>query len=185
MWHDVEDLVAERQRAHERPEPSPDVPYLDALDVELDVDPQVYAANIRAVIRTALGVAVEFAGKEELPLANIPSWFVLASTPGHFDAPDFALSGRDHYLRHAGTGKGWGIQDWLSRLEPDDSMRGWAWWDLTRSGDGRLRIWINAEGEAHYSHLDLLWLAYLSGARQVAYPQGLSAEDWAREESCH
>jgi hypothetical protein len=177
MWHETEDLIEEQRRTRVRPDVNPRVPLLDALDTVPADDPQLYGSRLRAVLDAALGIAV---GQRQ---AVLPDWFVQVSAADPGNAPAFAQAGRERFLAHPGVDRAWALEDWLSRLEPDDSIRGWAWWDLTRSGDGRLRIWINAEGEAHYSHLDLLWLAYVSGARKVAYPQGLSAADWAREES--
>jgi hypothetical protein len=184
MWHEVEDLVKERTRVLTRPEPTAEVPYLDALEVTTDVEPEAYAGHLREVLDAALRIAATGAdGESSVPVSELPDWFVRVSTSDGATAPEFARNGRQRFEAHPGTGGAWEAGDWLSRFELEDSIRGWAWWDLTRPADGKPRIWINAEGESHYSHVDLLWVAYVSGAAQVAYPKGLRPDEWATEPS--
>lgn len=176
MWHEWEDLLEEQRRVRVPPDADPEVPLLDALDVTPGEDGVLrHAGRLRSVLDAALGVAV---GQES---AALPDWFVQISGPEPNAAPAFARAGRERFLAHPGVEQPWELEDWLSRFEPDDGIRGWAWWDLTRAGESSSRIWINVEGEAHYSHLDLLWAAYVAGAERVGHPAAFRADEWRAE----
>lgn len=184
MWHEKEDLVEEQQRTRSRPRLTPEVPLLDALNVVPVIDLEEYARNLRSVLGAALHIAATEPFEGQLPTVDLPEWFVRASAVESTDIPDFARLGGENYRQHPGIDDGpWEIQDWLHRFEPEDGIRGWAWWDLTRPTAGGARIWINCEGEAHYPHLDLLWVAYVSGAHSVSYPEAHQAQEWAAEVS--
>ncbi|SFC27751.1 hypothetical protein [Streptomyces aidingensis] len=182
MWHEAQDIAEERERVLERPRPTPGVPLLDAFTVEPLIPAEEYAAHLRAVFAAALRLAVTEPFDGPLPTATLPSWFARADGPPE-ELPGFARAGREHFLRHPGADGLWEIQDWLGRFEPEDGIRGWAWWDVTRPAAGGARIWVNCEGEAHYSHLDLLWAAYVSGARAVGGPEPYRAAEWSAEPS--
>ncbi|WP_049575391.1 hypothetical protein [Streptomyces sp. SBT349] len=184
MLHETADLERERGRLSARPAADPEgTPVLAFLDVAVPGgDRDGYARRVREPLRAALDLALTqpFTG-EELPVAGLPDWFVRAAAWRPSDAPAFALTGRENYARHRGTSGAWDLQDWLYRFDPESETRGWAWWDLTVTGPNDLRIWVDTWGEASFSHLDLLWAAYLSGAASVSPPRLADATAWSAE----
>jgi hypothetical protein len=77
----------------------------------------------------------------------------------------------------------WSLQNWLYRFDPDEESRGWQWWDITSAGSSRVRIWVDSWGEPSFGCLDLLWVAYVAGARHVDEPTVRRPESWIAEAS--
>jgi hypothetical protein len=75
-------------------------------------------------------------------------------------------------------GEGWELQEWLFQFDPDSEFRGWAWWDLTQTGVGRVRIWVDTWGESFFACNELRRLAYTAGADEVSGPILVRASDW-------
>jgi hypothetical protein len=184
MRHEIEDLERERAGLFARPPAVAENLPLGFLDVDIAaaVDLGDYAGRIRGVLDAVLSLALSgsFEG-ESLPTDDIPTWFVQVSSWRGEGALDFAVAGRERYAQLRGTDGPWHVQDWLHRFDPDFDIRGWAWWDLTRVGESRLRIWVDCWGETHFPHLELLWLAYTCGARTISHPGLAKSSVWAGE----
>ncbi|MFI8876255.1 hypothetical protein [Streptomyces sp. NPDC055243] len=91
------------------------------------------------------------------------------SSPLFLEAPEFARGGREHY-NSAFQGGSWRLQEWLYEFDPESETRGWAWWDLTRSAEGSIRIWVDSWGESFFACGELRWLALVAGADEVSGP---------------
>ncbi|MGK4581984.1 hypothetical protein [Kitasatospora sp. HPMI-4] len=95
--------------------------------------------------------------------------------------PGFARRGAERFVA-AGHGAGWSLQGWLTEFD-HDSGRWWSWWDLTRSGDRTLSLWVDAGAESFFACDDLRWAAYTAGAASVAPHVPRDRADWLREPS--
>ncbi|MFE0174949.1 hypothetical protein ACFWZ2_21765 [Streptomyces sp. NPDC059002] len=181
MLHEVEDIERERGRVARRPRAQGAPPVLSWFEVRPTVPTEAYAARLRSVLDAALGVALsaDFA-EEDLPADSVPGWFATVSGPLFARAPEFARRGRERYAA-AIRGGSWELQGWLHEFDPDSESRGWAWWDLTHSPDGKLRIWADTWGEAFFACDELRWLAYVAGSDEVSGPYLAKAESWHTE----
>ncbi|WP_374983334.1 hypothetical protein [Streptomyces fradiae] len=184
MLHEIEGVEQERSRVSRRPEIDSDIPLLAFLELDVEGDPHAYAGRLRNVLTAVYDLATrEDFDEEELPVDTIPAWFTGVCRGGGTTEP-FAVEGREHYAERTGDGP-WGLQDWLSRFDPELEARGWAFWDLTRSPapEGRLRLWVDTWGEAFFAWEELRWLTYVCGARSVADPVLAKPQVWAEESS--
>ncbi|MEU9081553.1 hypothetical protein [Streptomyces sp. NPDC048357] len=184
MLHEIEDLEIERTRVSTRPESGSAPPVLAFFELAVDGDPVQYAGRLRAVMDAVLQIAAtESFDDDDLPVGTIPEWFPRACRGGTSPEP-FAAEGRERYSERTGSGP-WDLQNWLSRFDPDLEVRGWAWWDLTRSPAGAegLRLWTDTWGEPFFAWEDLRWLLYACGARTVADPVLAKPDVWAGEVS--
>ncbi|MEV8597119.1 hypothetical protein [Streptomyces sp. NPDC052012] len=178
MIHEIEDIEQERLRLSRRPAPGDAPPVLCVFDVKTSGPVAEFDTRVRSVLAPALQLAVSqpFDG-EDLPLDAIPDWFVAASQPGRASFPDFPQRGVERYEAVIGGGR-WDVQEWLYQFDPDSEFRGWAWWDLTCSGDHEARIWVDTWGESFFACDELRWLAYVSGGEEVSGPTLARATDW-------
>ncbi|MCX5405901.1 hypothetical protein OHA37_18645 [Streptomyces sp. NBC_00335] len=185
MLHEIADLAAERSRASRRPEQDCAPPVLAHFEIGVDGDPAQYASRLRGLLDAVLEIAVSgaFDDDGDVPVDTIPAWFSGACRGGASPEP-FAAEGRGRYTERTGDTP-WRLQDWLWRFDPDTEVRGWAWWDMTRSPaeEGAVRLWADTWGEPFFSWEDLRWLAYAAGARSVADPVLVKPEVWAGEAS--
>ncbi|MFI6856001.1 hypothetical protein [Streptomyces sp. NPDC050416] len=170
MMHDIEDIEQERGRLSNGPAPGHAPPVLSAFDLRTSCPVDEFGRRVRSVLDPALNLVLSqpFEG-EDLPVGEIPAWFVAACRGGTGPVPDFAARGRERYTAAIGQGP-WNLQEWLYQFDPASEFRGWAWWDLTRSGDRRARIRVDSWGESFFACDELRWLAYVSGAEDVSGP---------------
>lgn len=178
MIHEIEDIEQERLRLSHRPAPADAPPVLCAFDVRTTGPVTEFDTRLRSVLATALQLAVSqpYEG-EDLPVDAIPDWFAAASRGASALVPDFARRGTDRYSAAIDRGT-WELQEWLYQFDPDSEFRGWAWWDLTQSGDREARIWVDTWGESFFACDELRWLAYVSGGDEVVGPILVRSTDW-------
>ncbi|MFF1379121.1 hypothetical protein [Streptomyces sp. NPDC058308] len=178
MVHETEDIEQERLRVARRPAAQDAPPVLSWFGVTTTVPVEAYEARLRSVLDAALGLALssDFA-EEDLPAAAVPEWFAVVSGPLFANAPKYARRGRERYAA-AIRGGSWDLQEWLHEFDPDSESRGWAWWDLTHSADGTVRIWADTWGESFFACDELRWLAYVAGADDVSGPYLAKADSW-------
>ncbi|MFF4400214.1 hypothetical protein [Streptomyces sp. NPDC001480] len=165
MIHEIEDIERERLRLARRPVPEEVPPVLSAFDVRTKCSVAEFGARMRAVLDAALRLALShpFDGSD-LPVDLVPDWFAVA-------------------CRQGGDGK-WELQNWLYQFDPENEFRGWAWWDLTETGDGAARVWVDSWGEDFFGCDDFRWLAHVSGGEEVTGPVLAGAGDWVAASAC-
>lgn len=170
MMHDIEDIEQERGRLSHRPAAKDAPCVLSAFDLRTSCPVDAFGRRVRSVLDPALHLALSqpFEG-EDLPVGEIPDWFVAACRGGTGPVPDFAARGRERYTDATGQ-EPWDLQEWLYQFDPASEFRGWAWWDLTPSGDRRARIRVDSWGESFFACDELRWLAHVSGAEDVSGP---------------
>lgn len=143
------------------------VPGLSALEIEPLESSEALARRLREVFGSALVCAdtLDF-DAEELDPSGIPEWFTRATSLNSINGPDSVsvLESVRLYVSARGE-QAWGIQDWLSCLDP--RLRRWEWWDVTRAEEGRLTLWVDSHGERHFPREELYWAAFAAGARGV------------------
>ncbi|MER7477520.1 hypothetical protein ABTX60_07660 [Streptomyces sp. NPDC126510] len=178
MIHEIEDIEQERGRLSRRPAPEDAPPVLCVFDVRVACPVSEFGLRMRSVLEPALDLAVShpFEG-EDLPLDSIPEWFAAAGRGGSAPVPESVAGGRERYSLAIGQGV-WDVQEWLYQFDPESEFRGWAWWDLTPSGDHEARIWVDTWGESFFACDELRWLAYVSGAAEVNGPALVRSSDW-------
>ncbi|MEU6994514.1 hypothetical protein ABZ953_28135 [Streptomyces sp. NPDC046465] len=179
MLHETEDIERERLRVARRPAAHNAPPVLSWFDVTPTVPGDAYEGRLRSVLDAALGLALsaDFT-EEDLPVAAVPEWFTdVSGRPLSADAPEFARRGRERYAA-AIRGGSWELQGWLHEFDPDSESRGWAWWDLTHSADGTVRIWADTWGESFFACDELRWLAYVAGGESVSGPYLARVDAW-------
>lgn len=149
--------------------------------MDLPGAPEPYAERLRSVLSAAvgLGITADFE-EDELPTDGVPDWFVAACSQDGDGAPDFARSGRAAYQAYTGS-RPWSLQDWLYRFDPADGSRGWEWWDITRAGPSRARIWVDSWGESFFGCQELRWAAYTAGALRIGGPAVRRFDMWVSE----
>lgn len=159
MIHEIEDIEREVSRLSRRPAPGDVPPVLSAFDVRTNRPVVEFGTRMRAVLDAALRLALAqpFDG-EDLPVDLVPDWFVAASR-GRRDG-------------------GWELQNWLYQFDPENESRGWAWWDLTETGDGAARVWVDSWGEDFFGCDDFRWLVHVCGGEEVTGPVLAGAADW-------
>ncbi|MEU5096174.1 hypothetical protein [Streptomyces sp. NPDC020996] len=179
MFHEIEDIELERSRLAHRPAPEEAPPVLSAFDVRTNCPVAEFDARLRSVLAPALQLAVSHSFDEgELPVDTLPGWFVAASQGASFEtAPEHVRRGVERYAVAIGEGP-WRPQEWLYQFDPESEFRGWAWLDLTRSGDREARIWVDTWGESFFACNELRWAAYVSGADEVSGPTLVRTADW-------
>ncbi|WP_055717267.1 hypothetical protein [Streptomyces torulosus] len=181
MIHEIEDLEQEIDRLTRQPSQGEVPPVLCAFDVVTTGPVDEYVSRVRSVLHAALTLAISqsFEG-DDLPTGDLPEWFVAASEDAAEPVPDFAARGRDRYVAMIkGTvGRGWQLQEWLYQFDPDSEFRGWAWWDVTYSVEGHVRIWVDSWGESFFACDELRWLAYTAGGQEVSGPVLLDSTTW-------
>lgn len=91
--------------------------------------------------------------------------------------PECTRRGSERYAAAIGGGP-WDLQDWLYQADPESDSRGWAWWDLTQTGEREARIWVDSWGESFFACDELRWLAYVSGGEDVSGPTLVRVSDW-------
>ncbi|MER6087306.1 hypothetical protein [Streptomyces bluensis] len=181
MIHEIEDIEQELHRLSRRPSLEAAPPVLCAFDVLTSGQVQECGARIRSVLDTALNLAIsESFDGDDLPTDRVPDWFAAVSGASSAPIPDFARCGMERYIAavKGSGGRGWELQEWLYQFDPDSEFRGWAWWDLTQSGDRLVRIWVDTWGESFFACDELRWLAYTSGGDEVSGPTLVRATDW-------
>lgn len=186
-------LIAERDRIDAPPKDAPS-PELSGFLVEVAGPVEEYAERLRAVLGAALDRAVAGLDLDYLDdpdaldidqaVRQPPKWFaaVCANADVEETAPDFARDGAAHYTA-AGHGSNWRLSGWLERFDWDNPFRTWEWWDVTRSGEHTVSIWVDAHGEGVFACDDLRWAAYTAGALAVSGPTLLPKDAWLREPS--
>nr|WP_031507951.1 hypothetical protein [Streptomyces megasporus] len=183
MMHSEESLAAEFERLRRRPDAESAPPVLCEFTVDLPGDPEPYAERLRSVLSAAMGLGItEDFTEDDLPTDGVPDWFVAACSQDGDGAPDFARDGRAAYQAHTES-RPWPLRNWLHRFDPDDDSRGWQWWDITRTGPSRVRIWVDGWGESFFGCQELRWAAYTAGARHVDGPAVQNRDVWAGERS--
>ncbi|WP_157847612.1 hypothetical protein [Streptomyces violens] len=178
MFHEVQDVIDERRRLFSRPASDQVPPVLGTFTVQLDIEPVIYGTRVRSVLNAAYQIAasVDF-DESPLPTQDFPSWFAQVSQQDAVSVPSFAKSGRDLYLREHGD-FGWDLEDWLYRFEPEESIRGWSWWDMTQTPAGDVCVWVDTWGESFISSQDLRWLLCTAGARSVSEYTLMKSGGW-------
>ncbi|MEV8016798.1 hypothetical protein AB0O76_10710 [Streptomyces sp. NPDC086554] len=169
MLHEIEDIERERLRVAQRPSPQDTPPVLSFFDVTPTVPADEYEARLRPVLDAALALALSEDFDTDLPVDSVPQWFATVSGPLSGESPEFARRGRERYIS-AFQGGPWRLQEWLYEFDPESETRGWAWWDLTRSAEGRIRIWVDTWGESFFACDELRWLVLVAGADEVSGP---------------
>ncbi|PTM98043.1 MULTISPECIES: hypothetical protein [unclassified Streptomyces] len=154
MFHEIEDIEQERIRLSRRPSAEKAPPVLSVFDVRTDGPVSEFDARLRSVLAPALHLAVSHPFEGDLPVDTLPDWFVAAPQAD------------------------WRPQEWLYQFDPESEFRGWAWWDLTRSGERGARIWVDSWGESFFACDELRWAAHVSGAEAVDGPVLARAGDW-------
>jgi hypothetical protein len=177
--HEIDDIEQELHRLSERPSLAAAPPVLCAFDVRAKGGVEEYEARMKSVLRPALELALSepFDG-DDLPVSSIPEWFAAVSGATSLPVPDYARSGAQRYTSEI-SGGAWKLQEWLYQFDPDSEFRGWAWWDLTSLGDGRVRIWVDTWGESFFACDELRWLAFTSGADEISGPTLARTNEWA------
>lgn len=179
-------FIAERDRIDTPPAAADArVPAFSRFLVEIDGSAEEYTERLRSVLGAALDRAVAAMDLDylddpealgiELTVRQVPDWF--AAVCAEEAAPDFARDGAARYTA-AGHGSGWYLNNWLERFDWDNVFRTWEWWDITRSGEHTLSIWVNAHGEDFFACDDLRWAAYTAGALQISGPVLVDAAEW-------
>ncbi|MGW7089009.1 hypothetical protein ACWGH2_36695 [Streptomyces sp. NPDC054871] len=177
MMHELEDIERERSRIAKPPSPRDTPPVLCFFDVMPTLRADDYAAHLRPVLDAALSLALSEGFDTDLPVESIPQWFATVSSSLSEEVPEFARRGRERYVS-AFQGGPWRLQEWLYEFDPESETRGWAWWDLTRSAEGRIRIWVDTWGESFFACDELRWVALVAGADEVSGPHIVSAETY-------
>lgn len=177
MMHEIEDIGQERIRVAGRPSPQDAPPVLCWFDLAPAVPADVYADRLRSVLDAALALALTEDFDDTLPVDSVPEWFAAVSEPLSPRTPEFARRGRECYAA-AIQGGPWKLQEWLYEFDPESESRGWAWWDLTRSADGTVRIWADTWGESFFACDELRWLAFTAGSDKVSGPHLAKVEKW-------
>lgn len=179
MIHSNESLEAELERLQHRPGVDSAPPVLCEFIVDVSDAPAHYANRLRSVLSAAVGLGVnsDFE-EEELPITDVPDWFIAISSQDEERAPDFARNGRNAYEDHTAQ-RPWELQDWLYRFDPDDDSRGWEWWDITPAGPSRVRVWVDSWGESFFGCQELRWASYTAGALRVEGPFVQESSMWA------
>ncbi|PIM70004.1 hypothetical protein CTU88_22395 [Streptomyces sp. JV178] len=173
MIHTLQDISRELERVSQRPPRNEAPPVLSTFDVTTFDSADEYVARLRSTLCAALKLAIsESFDGEDLPIQGIPQWFIAASGDSPATPPDFAARGLELYLAQVkgGIGRGWQLQEWLYQFDPDSEFRGWAWWDVTYSVEGHVRIWVDSWGESFFACDELRWLAYTAGGQDVSGP---------------
>ncbi|MFD5649919.1 hypothetical protein [Streptomyces sp. NPDC127039] len=178
MLHEIEDIEQERLRLSQRPAVREAPPVFCAFDVRTSCPVPEFRDRVLSVLDPALRLAVSqpFEG-EDLPVDAIPGWFTAVARESAEPAPDFAAQGAERYSTAVGRGA-WDLQEWLYQFDPESEFRGWAWWDLTQSGEREARVWVDTWGESFFACDELRWLAYVSGAVEVHGPTLERSEAW-------
>ncbi|WP_411143238.1 hypothetical protein [Streptomyces sp. x-80] len=181
MLHEIDDLRQERQRVDVRPSADGVPPVLAVFDAVLSVDPQEYIRRVRDVMSAALDVAITASfDDEDLPIEGIPQWFSGVSGADGANIADFARRGKECYHEAFGE-KSWDLQWWLFEFDPENEFRGWAWWDITKVGDRKIRVWTDSWGESFFACNELRWLLHTAGAEKVSGPSLADASEWVLE----
>ncbi|WDG29881.1 hypothetical protein N7925_16785 [Streptomyces sp. CA-278952] len=183
MTHTTDSLAAELRRLRDRPSASAAPPVLSLFAVDVSGGAAEYGRRLRSALSAAvrLGRAADFE-QENLPADGVPDWFAAVS-PGSEEraAPQFARAGRDGYVRHTGGGRPWELHDWLHRFAPDESSRGWEWWDATQAGPSRVHLWVDSWGESFFGCQELLWAVWTAGALRLDGPVAHRSAVWSAE----
>ncbi|MGW1562323.1 hypothetical protein ACWCQ1_38235 [Streptomyces sp. NPDC002144] len=177
MFHEIEDIEREKQRLSRRPSLEDAPPVLSAFDVRTNCPVAEFDARLRSVLGPALDLAVSHPFEGVLPVDALPDWFTSAAQKTPASAPAHVTRGAERYAATVGGGS-WRPQEWLYQFDPESEFRGWAWWDLTRTGEHEARIWVDTWGESFFACDELRWLAYVSGAEEVTGPTLVRAADW-------
>ncbi|MDI5964441.1 hypothetical protein [Streptantibioticus silvisoli] len=178
MDHSKESLLVECGRILRRPEVEEVPPYLGEFTVEVTGEVEEYVARLRSLLSSAveLGATNDFED-DEVPVDDVPGWFLSVSKGGSGDIPEFARLGSDEFQRLPGSGV-WSAQNWLFRFDPEDDSRGWEWWDLTRSGPSRVAVWVDCQAEDFFGCQELRWALYVAGGSKVDGPNLRRSDAW-------
>ncbi|MGW7405922.1 hypothetical protein ACWGI9_19665 [Streptomyces sp. NPDC054833] len=178
MFHEIEDIEQERLRLSHRPSPEVAPPILSAFDVRTNCPVAEFSARLRSVLDPALQVALTHSFDEGVPpVGTLPDWFVAAAQGASAPAAEHVRRGAERY-EAAIAGVPWRAQEWLYQFDAESESRGWAWWDLTQSGDREARIWVDSWGESFFACDELRWVAYVSGGEEVTGPILVQTADW-------
>ncbi|MFI7285136.1 hypothetical protein ACIBRY_00440 [Streptomyces anulatus] len=182
MTHTSYSLASELRRLRDRPSTDVAPPVLSLLVVDVSGGAAEYERRLRSVLSVAvrLGCTADFE-QENLPVDGVPGWFAAVGSGSEERAPQFARAGRDGYVEHTGGGRPWELRDWLHRFAPDESSRGWEWWDAAQVGPSRVHIWVDSRGESLFGCQDLLWAAHAAGAIRVDGPAVHRSAVWSAE----
>jgi len=177
MFHEIEDIEQEKRRLSRRPSPEEAPPVLSAFDVRTNCPVSEFDARLRSVLGPALELAVSIPFEGDLPVGALPDWFSATTQGISASTPEHVRRGVESYTAAVGGGP-WRPQEWLYQFDPESEFRGWAWWDLTQSGEREARIWVDTWGESFFACDELRWVTYLSGAEEVVGPILARAADW-------
>ncbi|MGW3284420.1 hypothetical protein ACWDR3_07245 [Streptomyces sp. NPDC001002] len=178
MFHETEDIEQESARLSHRPAARTVPPVLSAFDVRTTCPAEEFDTRLRSVLAPALQVALSHPFDEgDPPVDTLPEWFVAADRAASAPVPEYVKVGAERYAAAIGGGS-WRAQEWLYEFDPESESRGWAWWDLTRTGDRTARIWVDSWGESFFACDELRWAAYVSGADEVAGPLLVKGAEW-------
>ncbi|MGE7437164.1 hypothetical protein [Kitasatospora sp. NPDC001175] len=183
-------FLAERDRVDTPPAPTDaPTPGFSRFLVEIDGSAEEYTERLRSLLGAALDRAVAAMDLDhlddpdslelDLTVRHVPEWFAALCTHSGTEqpAPDFTRAGAARFTA-AGHGSGWRLSGWLERFDWDSTFRTWEWWDITRTDERTLSIWVNAHGEDFFACDDLRWAAYTSGAVKVTGPVLVDAAEW-------
>ncbi|GAB2726309.1 hypothetical protein [Kitasatospora kifunensis] len=197
-------LIAERGRVDSPPTAAElTVPALSRFLVKIAESSTAaeYQSRLRAVLGAALdhtvaGLDLDYLEDPEAldpdrTVRPMPQWFEAISGEGSAPAdaaadaardaaPEFARLGAERFTA-AGHGVGRRLAGWLERFDWDNTFRTWEWWDVTRTDERTVSIWVNAHGEDFFACEELRWAAYTAGAVQVTGPDLVNAETWLAE----
>jgi hypothetical protein len=178
VFHEIEDIEQERARLSHRPSPEEAPPVLSAFDVRTNCSIAEFDARLRSVLAPALELALSepFEGAD-LPVGTLPDWFAAAARDSSGPVHEYVGRGAERYAAAVGQGP-WDLQEWLYQFDPESEFRGWAWWDLTQTGDREARIWVDSWGESFFACNELRWASYVSGGEEVTGPTLVRAVDW-------
>ncbi|MFJ5290646.1 hypothetical protein [Streptomyces sp. NPDC088348] len=178
MFHEIEDIQHELARLSRRPSPEDAPPVLCAFDVRTSTPVPDFEARMRSILAPALQLAVvhPYDGSD-LPVDTLPDWFVAAARGSSASVPEFVSHGAERYAAALDQGP-WDLQEWLYQFDPESESRGWAWWDVTQSGENKVRIWVDTWGESFFACNELRWGAYISGGAEVAGPILVRTSEW-------
>ncbi|MET7380018.1 hypothetical protein ABZT08_14570 [Streptomyces sp. NPDC005526] len=165
-------------RLSHRPPPEEAPPVLSAFDVRTTRPVAEFDARLRSVLAPALRLALSQSYEGgDLPVDGLPAWFVASRRGDSTKLPEPVGEGADRGAVAPGRAP-WDLQEWLYQFDPESEFRGWAWWDLTRSGEREARIWVDSWGESFFACDELRWLSYVAGGPDIDGPTLVGAADW-------
>ncbi|MGP3949597.1 hypothetical protein [Streptomyces sp. 7N604] len=159
---------------------------LGVFEVEVEGSLDQYASRVREALAGAVGIAKNYSfDVDELPSEPLPHWLVQISSQRDKHAPEsgsnsFSERGAQQYESMRGEDR-WDLQEWISCFDPQ--LRYWSWWDITRSTDTSVKIWIDTRGEAVVGCEELRWIIFVAGACSLSEMELTKGSAWSPEAS--